>query len=254
MILNMMRTATGSPDGYFPKPAALVTGASRGLGREIALSLGRKGYRVAINYLSSSEEAVKVAEEAGSESLLIRADAGDMKQTEYMMARIAEVYGSLDVVVNNAGIVRDNLLLKQTEAEWDSVLRTNLKGCFNVMRAAAPLMMRSGGGHIVNISSYSGLKGKAGQPAYSASKAALLGLGRAAAVELAEYNIRVNAVLPGYMMTSMGKKAMNAMEGAKEDSLIGRLSDPREVAEFVVFLLKTENITGQVFSLDSRIV
>ena len=178
----------------------------------------------------------------------------DMQQVREMAGKIKKAFGRLDVIINNAGITKDNLLLKQTEPEWDSILRTNLKGCFNVIRTMSPLMIQSGGGHIINIASYSGVKGKAGQAAYSASKAALLGLTLSAARELSEYNIKVNALLPGYLMTEMGMKAQKAAEKAKEESILNTLSQPQEVADFILFLVKTKSITGQVFSLDSRII
>jgi 3-oxoacyl-[acyl-carrier protein] reductase len=233
---------------------ALVTGASRGLGKQIALALSARGYQVAVNYLSSEKEAADVAEKAGEASFAVRADVGDLRQVEEMALLLENRFGRLDAVVNNAGITKDNLLLRQSEDDWDRIVKTNLKGCFNVMRTMAPLIKNSGGGHVLNISSYSGLKGKAGQPAYSASKSALIGLSRTAAGELAPYDIRVNVLLPGYMMTEMGATALKAMEKAREDSISKKLSDPLEVAEFVAYLLGTGNITGQVFSLDSRII
>lgn len=233
---------------------ALVTGASRGLGREIALALSRHGYEVVVNYLSSEVEAADVAAKAGGKSFAVRADVGNVREVEEMAYRIEGRFGNLDVVVNNAGITKDSLLVRQSESDWDRIIDTNLKGCFNIIRATAPLMKRSGGGHVLNISSYSGLKGKAGQPAYSASKSALVGLSHSAAYELAEYNIRVNVLLPGYMTTEMGASALKAMQHAREESISKKLSDPLEVAEFVVCLLNTNNITGQVFSLDSRII
>ena len=168
--------------------------------------------------------------------------------------QIEKRFGRLDAVINNAGITKDNLLLRQSEGDWDRLINTNLKGCFNVIRAMAPLMERSGGGHMLNISSYSGVKGKAGQAAYSASKAALIGLSHTVAKELAGHGIRVNVLLPGYMMTEMGAGAQKAMEKAREESISNNLSDPLEVAAFVAYLLGTKNITGQVFSLDSRII
>jgi NAD(P)-dependent dehydrogenase (short-subunit alcohol dehydrogenase family) len=236
-------------------PVALVTGASRGLGRELAKALSGGGYSVALNYRSSDKEAYALLAEIGSrDALLVRADVGDAKQVERMAAEIEKRYGRLDVVIANAGITRDNLLLRQSEMEWDETIATNLSGCFNVIKALAPAIARSGGGHIVTVSSYSGAKGKAGQAAYSASKAAVLGLTRCAAMELAEYDIRVNALLPGYMGTGMGPTAAKAMEKAKADSMLGKLSDQDEVAAFVLYLLKTRNITGQVFGLESRIL
>lgn len=233
---------------------ALITGASRGLGRNIAVALARSGYHIAVNYLSSEKEAEETARRAGGGALPIRADVGDLKQVGEMIALLEGRFGRLDVLINNAGITRDKLLVRQSEAEWDSVLRTNLKGCFNVIRTAAPLMIKSGGGHIVNISSYSGVRGKAGQAAYSASKAAVIGLTYAAASELCVYNIRVNALLPGYLPAGMGPEATAAMEAAKEKSLMRELASPEEASEFVITLLNTEHITGQVFSLDSRIM
>jgi len=235
-------------------PVALVTGASRGLGEQIVITLAGNGFRIAVNYLHSGKEAAEVVRRAGGRSLAVAADVGDSKQVEEMVAQIEDAFGRLDAVINNAGITRDNLLIRQTESEWDEVLSTNLRGCFNVIKTAAPLMIKSGGGHIVNISSYSGVKGKSGQTAYSASKAAVIGLTYAAAAELSGYNIKVNALLPGYMPTGMGVEASDAMEEARDRSIIKTLSSPAEAAEFVATLLNTENITGQVFSLDSRII
>jgi 3-oxoacyl-[acyl-carrier protein] reductase len=234
---------------------ALVTGASRGLGRQLAMALSKAGYSVALNYHLSDKEALSLIEEIGSrDAALVKADVGDTKQVEYMAAELRDRFGRLDAIISNAGVTRDNLLLRQSEREWDEILRTNLKGCFNVVKLLSPLVAGSGGGHIVSISSYSGLKGKAGQSAYSASKAALLGLTRSAARELADQNIRVNAILPGYLKTGMGTGAGKAMEKARADSILRKLSDPDEVAAFILYLLKTRNITGQVFGLESRIL
>jgi 3-oxoacyl-[acyl-carrier protein] reductase len=236
-------------------PVALVTGASRGFGRVLAITLSGEGYRVVLNYRSSDEEALGLLEEIGSaHGLLVKADVGDMKQVERMTAEIKEKFGRLDAIINNAGVTMDNLLLRQSEKEWDETIRTNLRACFNILQVLAPVVGHCGGGHIINMSSYSGVKGKAGQAAYSASKAAVLGLTRTAAIELAERNIRVNAVLPGYMATGMGTGAESAMGRARRDSVLEKLSDPAEVAAFILYLLKTQNITGQVFSLESRIL
>ena len=235
-------------------PVALITGASRGLGRQIALALSENGYSVSVNYRSSSAKTAQLMEKTGRSSVALRADVGDSRQVRAIAEEIKREFGRLDVIINNAGITKDHLLLKQTELEWDSVIRTNLTGCFNVIRTLSPLMIESGGGHIINISSYSGLKGQAGQAAYSASKSALLGLTISAAQELSEYNIRVNAVLPGYMMTEMGAGAQKALEKVKNMSILKKLSQPREVADFILQLVKTENISGQIFNLDSRII
>ena len=235
-------------------PVALVTGASRGLGKEIALALLKKRYTVFINYLSASRGNSELLRSIGGDARAVRADVGDPVQVRGMADLIEKEASGLDVVINNAGITKDALLIRQSEEEWDSVIRTNLTGCFNIIKTMAPLMVKSGGGHIVNISSRSGLKGKAGQAAYSAAKAALFGLTYTAAAELAEYNIRVNAVMPGFMATDMGVKAFRAMTEARGKSMINKLSDPAEVAAVVLAIVDTEDISGQVFSLDSRIL
>lgn len=229
----------------------LITGASRGLGREIALTLGRQGYAVAINYYASEKEALELSKSLGN-AIAIKADVGDMNQVIEMEKELRKRWGRLDALINNAGIAKDSLLIKTEEAEWDEVIRINLKGAFNTINVLTSLMIESGGGHIINISSRSGLRGKEGQAGYSASKAGLIGLTLSAAKELGRHNIRVNAILPGYMPTRMGLKADEAMRQAKEASLLGRLSDTKEVSGFISWLLQTETITGQVFSLDSR--
>lgn len=232
---------------------ALVTGGSRGLGREIARALSDRGYRVAVNYLRARAEAEALVSELGGGAFPIGADVGDPEAVDIMASVIRQKFGRLDVVVNNAGIASNALLIKLREEDWDRVLNTNLKGCFNTMRALAPLMKETGGGHIVNISSISGLRGKEGQAAYSASKAALLGLSASAAKEFSAHGIRVNSVLPGYMPTEMGEASPKAEEAARKRSLLGRLSDPKEAAAFVAWLVGTESITGQVFVIDSRV-
>lgn len=235
-------------------PVALVTGGSRGLGKEIALALVKEGYTVFVNYLSTGRGASGHWRSANGDVRLIRTDVGDPEQVRKMADHIEKESGRLDVVVNNAGITKDALLIKQSEKEWDSIIRTNLKGCFNVIQAIVPLMIKSGGGHIINISSRSGLNGNSGQAAYSASKAALLGLTYTAAAELAMHNIRVNSVLPGFMMTDMTAAAQRATNEAIRRSILGRLSDPAEAASMIMSIIHTQNITGQVFSLDSRML
>jgi 3-oxoacyl-[acyl-carrier protein] reductase len=233
---------------------ALITGSSRGFGKQIAYTLSMSGFSVVVNYLSSTETANELVRELGLKSFAVKADVGDMQQVASMAALISDNYGRLDAVIHNAGITRDNLLLRQSEDQWEQIIAVNLKGCFNVLRTMTPLMIDSGGGHFVNISSYSGLKGTSGQAAYSASKAALLGLTYTAAAELGTHNIRVNAILPGYMMTEMGLRSEKPMERAEQNSVLHKLSNPAEAAEFVAWLLNTKNISGQVFSLDSRII
>lgn len=231
----------------------LITGASHGLGRHLTEEFLGKGYAVIVNYLTSGASARELLSGKEEHALAIRADVGKSEQVRGMVHQIQDRFGRLDIIINNAGITRDNLLLRQTEDEWNEIIRTNVTGCFHVIREAAPLMISSGGGHIINISSYSGVKGKVGQAAYSASKAALIGLTVSAARELAEYNIRVNAVIPGYMMTEMGSRSEKAMKQAKEESLLNALADPAHIAGSIAALAVMDYITGQVISLDSRI-
>ena len=232
---------------------AVVTGASRGLGREIAFTLSRAGYHVAVNYHLSKKEAGEVVRSTSFPSMAIKADVGNLREVGQMAREVYERWGRVDVLINNAGIAKDGLVIRYDESDWDEVIRVNLKGCFNTVKSFVPFMISSGGGQIIHISSYSGLRGKAGQAAYSASKASLIGLTVTLAKELAEYNIKVNALLPGYMPTEMGSKAKEAMKKAAEESILGTLSNPEAVSGFIAFLANTCTVTGQVFSLDSRI-
>ena len=234
-------------------PVAVVTGASRGLGRQIAVTLAKFGYAVGVNYRSAETEAEHTVRMVGSLSLPLKADVRQSLQTEEMAQKVSERWGRLDVLINNAAITRDELLVRYRERDFDDILAVNLKGCFNTVRSFAPLMMESGGGHIINIASYSGLRGTTGQSAYSASKAGLIGFTLSAARELSDHNIRVNAVLPGYIATDMGRKAEEAMKKACEKSILGRLSASDEVATFIAHFLTTKHVTGQVLSLESRI-
>jgi 3-oxoacyl-[acyl-carrier protein] reductase len=231
---------------------ALVTGGAGALGREIALALSQSGCRVCVNYHRSREAADALVAELGDKAIAVKADVADFEAVQRMGRLVSDLWGRIDIVVNNAGITRDALVVKQKEKDWDRVMAVNVKGAFNVIKACVPLMKR--GGHVINISSYSGLKGNKGQAAYSASKAALLGLTKTAAIELAPNDVRVNAILPGYMSTGMGTAAFSSLEQAKAASLLRCLSDPRDVAQFIAYLVTTKNITGQTFVFDSRIV
>ncbi len=231
---------------------ALVTGGAGGLGKVVVSSLCRNGFRVILNYLSSDSTVEKLTAILTGQVIPAKADVSSYKEVLKMVEIVAKNIDRIDVIINNAGITRDALLIKQTDEEWDSLLNTNLKGAFNTIRAFAPLMQD--GGHIINISSYSGIKGREGQSAYSASKSALNGLTKTAAAELAKYNIRVNAVVPGFMPTTLGIQTKGAIETARKESLLNRLSDPKEVADFILYLIQTKNITGQIFCIESRIL
>ncbi len=240
------------------KRAVIVTGASRGLGREIALRFGRAGERVVVNYLSRERDAELVAEEifrSGGEAVPAKADVRAAADVEAMMAKAVERWGRVDVLVNNAGATKDGLLARMSEQDWDDVLDTNLKGAFHCIRTIAAIMMKQRAGNIINISSIVGVQGREGQANYSASKAGLIGLTKAAAKEFGRFNVKVNAVLPGYLPTDMGTRVSDViLQRILYENALGRVSEPKEVAEFIYQLSTMNNVSGQVFNLDSRVV
>jgi 3-oxoacyl-[acyl-carrier protein] reductase len=240
------------------KRVAVVTGASRGLGREIALAFGRAGDCVVVNFLRHHQEATIVADAIsrdGGEAVALRADVRKQDEVSAMIDVAAKRWGRIDVVVNNAGITKDGLLLRMSEKDWDVVMDTNLKGVFHCIRAVSCIMTKQRHGHIMNIASIVGLQGREGQANYSASKAGLIGLTKASAKELGHFNIQVNAILPGYLQTDMGDGVSDGVhERILLQNALGRMSDPHEVADFIYHLSLMKNVSGQVFNLDSRII
>lgn len=236
----------------------IVTGASRGLGREIALEFGKAGDRVVVNYVSHGPAAAAVVDEilrAGGEAISYKADVRIAEEVGTMIDETTKRWGYLDILVNNAGIAKDRLMLRMPERDWDSVLDTNLTGAFHCIRAASTIMSNQREGHIVNISSIVGVQGREGQAPYAAAKAGLIGLTKSAAKELGGFNIKVNAVLPGYLPTEMGENVSDTiLTRVLQENALNRVSDPREVAEFIHHLSRMNNISGQIFNLDSRIL
>lgn len=234
----------------------LVTGGSRGIGRVIAKHFASLGANVAITYASSEDaakEAVKAIEEHGVKGKEYQADAVDFSKAEEVIASVVNEWGSLDVLVNNAGITRDNLILRMNEQQWDDVINTNLKSIFNYSKAATKPMMRARGGSIVNIGSIVGISGNAGQSNYSASKAGMIGFTKSFAKELASRNIRANVVAPGYILTDMtGKLDEKVLESIKSETPLGRAGNPEEVSNVVAFLASdlSSYITGEVIRVD----
>ena len=226
---------------------ALVTGASRGIGRAIALELARAGADVVVGYRSGGEEAEQVAREAGG--LAIQADVSRADDAR----RLVEESGDLDVLVNNAGLTRDGLIARMPEDDWDAVLQTNLAGTFYTCRAVARSMMRKREGSIVNVSSIVGLHGNAGQTNYSASKAGIIGLTKALARELGSRGVRANVVAPGYITSRLTDVLTDELRGAMlANTPLGRLGDPEDVAGAVRFLCSdaASFITGEVLLVD----
>lgn len=229
----------------------LITGSSRGLGRAVAEVLGAQGHKVAVHYKNDRAGAEETASKI-KDHFIVQADVRIANEVKDCVNRVIENWGKIDVLVNNAGITKESLLLRTSEADFDEVIDTDLKGPFNFIRAAARYMIKQKSGHIINISSYAGLKGREGLSAYSAAKAGLIGMTMTTARELAGYNIMVNAVLPGYMLTDMGAASTGGQ--ALKESLINEYSKPGTSAEFIRYLTGTKGITGQIFNMDSRIL
>jgi 3-oxoacyl-[acyl-carrier protein] reductase len=234
----------------------LVTGGSRGIGKSIAETLGSYGANVAITYASSKEAAENVVDtlkSQGVKAMALQADAVDFSKSEDVVQQVAEEFGQIDVLVNNAGITRDNLLLRMSEEQWDEVIDTNLKSVFNYSKAVAKPMMRARGGSIINISSVVGISGNAGQSNYSASKAGIIGFTKSFAKELSSRNIRANVVAPGYITTEMtGELSEKLLESIKKETPLGRAGEPQEIANVVAFLASdlSSYITGDVIRVD----
>jgi 3-oxoacyl-[acyl-carrier protein] reductase len=235
-----------------------VTGASRGIGKQIALAFGRSGARTAVHYHREEKKAREAAagiREAGGESILLKANVGDFVEARRLVENVLKKWGRLDVLINNAGMSRDKVILKMTERDWREVIDTNLTGTFWCLKAAAAAMVRQKSGCIINIGSLIGLRGGVGCANYAASKGGLLALTRSAARELGGFGVRVNAVLPGFHPTDMGltvwEKNPQKILG---ESVLGRLTDVFELSEFVVRLAGTRSVSGQVFHFDSRVV
>lgn len=235
---------------------ALVTGASRGIGKEIALTLAANGATVIVNYNGSkerAEEVVKEIEAAGGTAEAIQCNVADFQASEEMVKNVLATYKKVDILVNNAGITRDGLLMRMSEEDYDAVLDTNLKGTFNMIRHLSRSFLKQRSGKIINLSSVSGVMGNAGQANYSASKAGVIGLTKSVARELASRGICVNAIAPGFIDTEM-TQAMpeEAQNGLKQMIPLGRMGEAAEVAKLVLFLAGNDSnyITGQVISID----
>lgn len=239
------------------KKVVLVTGASRGLGAAVAAEFARAGWRVAVNYRSSRDEAERIAAgiaAAGGEAFCCRADVAAAPEVEAMVEELSARWGRLDVLVANAGIAHEALCVSTREADWDAVLGTNLKGVFLCARAAVPMMLRQGTGHIITVGSLLGVSGGRGESAYAASKAALVGFTMSIARELGGSGVRANAVIPGFMLTGMGMTASpQARARARDESVLNRHADVEASARFIVHLAGMEGVSGQLFALDGRI-
>lgn len=239
---------------------ALVTGASRGIGRAIALELASKGAKVAVNYAGSKDKALEVVreiEEMGSTAIAIQADVTSQEAINEMYKVIEEQLGDVNILVNNAGITKDSLLMRMKEEDWDQVLNTNLKGVFLCTKGVIRSMMKERKGKIINISSVVGIGGNTGQSNYSAAKAGVIGFTKTMALELASRGIQVNAIAPGFIATDMTERIP---EGIKEELIkkipLQKLGRPEDIAGMVGFLASPQGdyITGQVICVDGGLL
>lgn len=235
---------------------ALVTGASRGIGKEIAKTLARDGATVIVNYNGSAAKAEETVTEiitAGGKAEAVQCDVSDFGKSGELIDYVVKTYGRLDILVNNAGITRDGLLMKMSEDDFDAVIRTNLKGAFNCMQHVARQMIKQRAGRIINIASVVGVMGNAGQVNYAASKAGIIGMTKSASREMASRGITVNAIAPGFIVTEMTDVLPDAVKDAMKQQIpLKTFGETADVAETAAFLAseKAKYITGQVISVD----
>ncbi len=243
----------------FAEKVVIITGSSRGIGKEMALNFSKSGASVVISgrSMESLKPVQNEIEAGGTKVLAVAADVAKVEDATNLIKQTIETFGKIDVLVNNAGITRDNLLLRLSEEDWDAVLDTNLKGAFNCIKACTKPMMKQRSGAIINITSVVGLMGNAGQVNYAASKAGMIGLTKSVAKELASRNIRVNAVAPGFIETDMTD---DLPEKTKEELInsipLSKLGSAQDVAELVLFLSsqKAKYITGQTINVDGGMI
>lgn len=238
------------------KRVAVVTGGSRGIGRAVCVALAEQGCQIVVNCqhgIEAAEETAALCREKGVDAITVQADVSTQEGCDALFKAAAEAFGRVDILVNNAGVTRDNLIMRLSEQDYDKVLNTNLKGAFLCCKAASRLMMRQRYGRIVNLSSVVGLRGNAGQTAYAASKAGIVGLTKSLAKELASRGVTANAVAPGYIETDMTAALPEASRAAMVQGIpAARPGKPEEVARAVAFLASEESgyITGQVLRVD----
>ncbi len=241
---------------------AIVTGSSRGIGKEIALKFAQNGAKLVINYPFAGEEdnakgVVEEIEELGGEAIALEADVTDGKSIKRLAKEVKKRFGKIDILVNNAGITRDKLLMRMKESDWDAVLEVNLKGAFNATKAVMRTMMKQRSGRIINISSVVGLMGNAGQANYSASKAGLIGLTKSTAKEIAKRGVTVNAIAPGFIETAMTDQLDdNVVEKMLAAIPLNAFGKPEDIANTALFLASDQAryITGEVIRVDGGMV
>jgi len=246
--------------GILDGKVTLVTGASKGIGKSIATKLAEEGSALAFTYLSSTENAKNLENELSNFNSRVKAyqsDASDYSQAEQLINQVINDFGKIDILINNAGITKDNLLLRLNEEMWDKVIDVNLKSCFNTVRAATKNFMKLKGGSIINITSIVGIKGNAGQSNYAASKAGIIGFTKSVALELGSRNVRCNAVAPGFIETEMTEQLdEKTLKNWTDNIPLKRAGTPEDVANCCIFLASDDSkyITGQVIQVDGGLL
>lgn len=236
--------------------SAVVTGGSMGIGTAVALALAQEGCNVAINYRrhdTEAKEVVKKIEAMGRKGLAIKADVSSYDDAQNMVTTVVKEFGSLDIMVCNAGINWDGVIWKMSEKQWDAVINVNLKGYFNYNKAAAQVFKDQKSGKIVNVSSINGIRGKFGQTNYSASKGGEIAMSKSLARELGKFNVNVNVVAPGMVMTEMARNIPpEFLNKAIDETVIGRIAAPEDIANVIVYLCsdKSRHITGEIIQVD----
>ena len=239
---------------------ALITGATRGIGKQIAITLAKQGYNIALNYRKENEElenTKKEIEEIGVQVLAVKGDVANFEDCEKFVKQTIERFEQIDVLVNNAGITKDMLLMRMKKEDFEQVIDTNLVGTFNVTKNVVPYMMKARSGRIINISSVVGISGNAGQTNYSASKAGIIGFTKSLAKEIASRNILVNAVAPGFIETNMTDVLKDDVKQEIAKNIpLKRMGTAQDVANVVKFLASDDSsyITGQVINIDGGMV
>jgi 3-oxoacyl-[acyl-carrier protein] reductase len=235
---------------------AIITGGTRGIGKAIVLKLAERGAAVALNFRKSSKEAdelVKEIKDNGGKAMAVQADVSNFNDAQEMVKKVVDEFGSIDILVTNAGMNWDGVIWKMTEEQWDRVIEVDLKGTFNYLRAVAPYMRENKYGRIITITSINGLRGKFGQTNYSAAKGGVIGLTKAAAKDLGKYGITANSVAPGFILTEMGESMPEDFKQfAINESALKKAGKPVDVANLVAFLASDDagHITGEVIKVD----
>lgn len=235
---------------------AVITGAAKGIGKAVAVAFAREGCNIVLNYRSTvSDEVIKEIESYGVECMAVKGDVSVFEEAEALIKGAKEKFGSVDVLVNNAGITKDGLLMRMSESDFDSVLNTNLKGTFNTIRHASNIMLKQRAGAIINMASVVGEIGNIGQANYAASKAGVIGLTKTTARELAARGVTCNAIAPGFIETDMTAVLKDDIKEAMAANIpLKRFGTGEDVAQAAVFLAKNRYITGQVINVDGGMV